>query len=214
MAETTQDTDTLIDSLTEDLCPVKVLMHPLLRVLPWCVYAVLYVGLAIYFLGLRYDFEEVIYDPIFVFEMVLVLVMSLSAAVCSMWMCVPDMRGQQWLIAVPTTLFMTFLLLVGLKVGLDGVSMPKITWHHCHSDSMYIGFIPAATIWFLTMRGKTTCYVKTTFMNVLAVGGLGYLGLRLTCGADNMGHISFFHILPYLVLGIVAGLVARRIYRW
>ena len=96
---------------------------------------------------------------------------------------------------------------------MEGMIIPDFQWSLCQ-DPMLVGFFPTVTLWFLTMKGKTVCHVRTTFMNVLAVGGLGYIGLRITCSADDMGYITFFHLLPFLVLGLVSGLLARKIYRW
>ncbi|MBI1300462.1 MAG: DUF1109 family protein [Alphaproteobacteria bacterium] len=214
MASSEQTTESLIDSLSCDLKSVKKVCHPAKCVLPWCLYAVAYVAAVIYFLGFRRDIEEQLSNPVFLYEILQVFAISMSAAFCAVWLRVPDMRGQQWMLMIPITLFISFVTWIFLKVVTEEFLMPTIHWHHCHQESLIIGVVPAIAIWFLSSRGATTRPYMTTFMNVLAVGGLGYIGLRISCGADNMGHISFFHLLPYVVIGIIAAALTKRIFKW
>ena len=52
------------------------------------------------------------------------------------------------------------------------------------------------------------------FMCVLSVGALGWIALRLTCGAANTGHTLLFHFLPFVAMAALLGALARRLYRW
>lgn len=214
MANSEQTTESLIDSLSCDLGSMKKVCHPARCVLPWCLYAVGYAAAITYYLGFRHDIEEQLINPFFLYELVLVFAISISAAFCAVWLRVPDMRGQQWMLMLPTVLFGTFMLLIALKILTEEFLMPDIKITHCHQDSLLIGVIPAAAIWFLSSRGATTRPYLTTFMNVLAVGGLGYIGMRISCAADNMGHITFFHLLPYIIVGVAGGLLTKRIFQW
>ena len=51
-------------------------------------------------------------------------------------------------------------------------------------------------------------------MNVISIGGLGYLALRLVCPAEEFGHIFVYHVMPYALFGIVITFIASKIYRW
>jgi len=64
------------------------------------------------------------------------------------------------------------------------------------------------------MKGSTTQPYLMILMNVIAVSGLGYIGLRITCASDDIGHICVFHILPYIALGAFIAMIGRRFYRW
>ncbi len=204
----------LVTSLSNELKEIKVLQRPMLRALPWSLYGVLYIVIAIYFLGLRNDFTLKLTDPLYIYELINILAISITATFCSVWLCVPDMRGQKWLIAVPTTLFISFLFWVSLRSMMETFNTPEMEWHHCHLKSVIFGVIPAFAIWILATKGRTTHPNVMIFMNVLAVGGLGYLGLRLTCGSDDIAHLCFTHLLPYIVFGLIAALIGKRIYRW
>lgn len=212
--DTKHNTDNLIETLCDDLCEIKVMRHPCRRIVPWIIFAVAYIGLAISIIGLRYDFFTKIHEAFYIFELLLVLAISLSAALCSSWLCVPDMRGQKWLLAVPLSLFCAFLTWILLRGLMENYVMPGVHFHKCYLDAIVFGVLPAAAIWFLSMKGKTTHPYLLSFMNALAIGGLGYIGLRITCGSDSIGHVLTFHILPYVIFGVVAGIIGRRIYHW
>ncbi|MCF8496703.1 MAG: DUF1109 domain-containing protein [Alphaproteobacteria bacterium] len=207
--------DNLVDSLAEDLAPVCRLAHPLLRIAPWIAAAVLYTAGAIAFLGLRPDLSLKMSDPAFLFEVSLMAMMAFSAALASAWMCVPDRRGQGWVVPVPVTLLGVFFLWSFVRSYAEGVLLPPLHRDHCFISGLLMGAVPAAALVFLLRRGAaTTCPSLMALMNILAVGGLGYIGLRLTCRMDTVGHACFYQLVSFLVGGAVLGILARRIYRW
>lgn len=206
--------ETLIVSLCCELECVRVMHHPFRRVLPWILLAALYVSGSVYLFGLRGDFFDLIYNQSYVFELAITLFMSLSAAFCATWLCIPDMRGQKWMIAVPATFFAVLILWLLTKAALQAFILPVMEWHICFTAAAIFGLIPAAAIFVLSVAGKTTSPILLSFMNTLAVGGFGYIGLRLTCASDDIGHLCCYHILPYMLFGLLAALISRRIYRW
>ncbi len=207
-------TETLIDNLTEELKPRKKLAHPLARALPWMMVAMAYVAGIVNYLGVRPDFAAMLQDSIFLMDTGLMAAVSISAALSAAWLCVPDMRGVKWLVAVPFTLLATFFAWCAIVSHVDGFSMPDMHWDHCFNDAMMMGFLPAAAIMFLTLRGATTKPLTMSLMSVLSVAGLGYVGLRFTCMMDTIGHAGMYHLLPFVVFGALLGAAARFVYRW
>lgn len=209
-----QNTESLITSLSDDLSEVKCMGHPMRRVALWAVLAVSYTVLMVVFFVIRPDFETKLHDPHYVFELTYILAISISSMVCSSWLCVPDMRGQKWMLAVPMTLFVVFTLQIVLRTAMESHEVPKFLVHHCMTDSIVFGVVPAFMIVLLSIKGKTTRPFAMSFMNALAVGSMGYLGLRVVCMSDDIGHLYAYHLLPYIIFGIVISMVGRRIYRW
>ena len=204
----------LIEELSEELTEVKVVRNPLELSMFWSLLAITYIAVVIVVLGVRGDIDHKIHDPVYIFELLHVIAISLSAAICSSCLCIPDIRGQRWMLAIPTSLFAAFITWVSLRLGLESYDMSGFSWGHCHSDSIAFGAIPAFMILFFSMRGKTTHPHMMSLMNILSVGAVGYLGLRITCASDDIGHLLGFHILPYLLFGIVITIVGKRIFRW
>lgn len=208
------DTKNLIDSLASDLEEVRCARHPLKSALPWFVFAVIYITLAIVVLGIRDDFLLKIYDSSYVFEIGLILAMSASATFCSLFLCFPDMRGHKWMLSVPFCLFLVLLFWIAVQLGLDVVNIPRFYWSGCINEAVIYGLIPAATLVLLASRGKTTHPKLMSFMNTIAIGGLGYLALRITCSVDEIGHIMVHHFLPYVLIGFIIAVAGIKIYRW
>ncbi len=190
------------------------MQHPIKRVLPWIAFATLYLVFSMSFFGLRSDMALRLEEPVFLFEMIMALAIAMSAALCSIWMCVPDMRGARWMLAVPGTLFSAFLVWTILRVGMEEYNIPQVQWHICYLEAFVFGVLPALGIFWLSLRGRTTQPILLSFMNALAFGGLGYVGLRLTCGSEDIAHICLFHIMPYILFGLLASLAGHRYYRW
>ncbi len=208
------ETEKLVACLSEDLKPMKCLRHPLKRALCWTLFSGAYVFLVINYIGLRPDFALKLADPAYLFELFLAFIMSMSGALSSHWMCVPDMRGQQWMPVVSATLFTVLIGWMFMQISVGADLMNDLHFSHCMVDSIIFGLIPAATIVFLSMRGKTTRPILMVFMNIIAALGIGYLGLRLTCGCDNASHIVIHHMLPYLLMGGVIAAIGQKYYRW
>lgn len=209
-----QAIEALIENLTQELTPVKKLCHPFLRALPWMVASLVYTAAVVSYLGLRPDLAYKLSVPVFLFETGLAFFIGVSAAFSSVWMCVPDMRGQKWLPIVPLTALTVFLFWTVLRAFTEGINFPVPHWDHCFQDGALLGALPVALIVFVSRRGATTRPFFMSIMNFLAVGAFGYVGLRFTCMLDTVGHAGLYHIAPFLVIGMALGLAARHLYRW
>ena len=207
-------TETLVERLSENLKPVHCLAHPLRRVFPWMAAAVVYVGAVIFMLGVRADLPMMLREPHFLFELGLMMAVSLSAFLSSAWLCVPDMRGVKGMLAVPLTLFGVFMFWHMVRGVSEEDVFGPIHWGHCMLDSLLMGLFPAAGVSFLCRGGTTTCPRMMAVINLLAVAALAYVGVRLTCPLDTVAHAALSHLLPFILLGAVLGGVARRLYRW
>lgn len=141
--------------------------------------------------------------------------LAISAVLASSWLCVPDMRGQKWLLSVPVTLLSVFSFWYVLLLAQGtGTYEFRPGFGACTGDGILFGSLPVLALIFLTRKGATTRPYWMGFMNTLSVGALGLTMLRFTCGGDAPLHIAFYHFLPFIVLGILLGMLARRIYDW
>lgn len=209
-----KDTESLIDELSGRLTPVKPAPHPVQVISPWVIIAVAYLAGVVHFLGVRMDIADRLGEGAFLFEMVLTGAIAVSAAYCAGWMAIPDMRGQSWMMAVPVTLFGVFLLWTVCQMAESGLSIRDVSWHHCFSDAMLMGFVPIATLVMLVKRGATTRPCALAFMSVLSASALGWGALRITCMSESAGHILMLHFLPFVLAAALMGALARRLFRW
>lgn len=206
--------DHVADVLSSQLEPVVRFAHPFIRILPWLVFALVYTYAAVQYIGVRPDIAVKLADPLFLFETAIGLAMSMSAAMTAAWLCVPDMRGQVWMVAFPALLGGVFLVWETIRSVTEGLALQAPHWDHCFEDALLFGTVPAAVLIFTTVRGATTRPFLMALMNVIAVAALAYVGLRFTCMLDTVGHSLIYHVFPFVVFGSVLGLAARRVFRW
>lgn len=210
-----QNLENLIEGLADDLEPVKPLAHPLYRMAPLIVVCILYVAAMIAMLGPREDWmPKMAHEIDYVFEMLLSLSIFISSAVALGWMSIPDMRGQAWMKAVPVTLAGVFLLWAGLRTFYEWDQPLVFKLQNCSMDGLFMTFLPVAALVFTSRKGATTQPGWTSFMTVLSFSGLGWAGLRFTCGASTFLQSFVIHFIPFIVMGVIFGLFARRIFRW
>jgi len=210
----TKDIAALIDGLADDLKPAKPLMHPFWRVLLVFGGVMAYVSFSVVLIGVRGNWAEQLHQPQFVFETVMALALSFSAAIASAWLSVPDMRGQNWVLTVPLSILTVFCFWNVLYGVLSPHDINPILWSHCTTDGIILGFIPTVLAVGMARGGATTRPYMMALMNVLVVAGIGYLGLRFTCPVDTFGHAFVHHLMPFVALGALFGFLARYLYRW
>lgn len=207
-------TDALINRLCDGHAPVKRLHNPFVRVAVCLGLTLAYTVLIVSIMGLRADLPDRLRDMFFLFETGLGLFVWVSSAFAASWLCIPDMGGKSWLKVIPLTLMAVVLLWTGMRTVLEDISMFPFQWAHCLQNGLVMGGIPFLLVIFLSRQGTTCSPYWMALMNALAVAMAGWIGLRLVCPMNDMGHGFLYHLVPYVVLGSLAGLGARRLFRW
>ncbi|MBL4805463.1 MAG: DUF1109 family protein [Alphaproteobacteria bacterium] len=208
------DIDDLIGKLSEELKPVKPMAHPLIQAIPYVLISFAYMAVVVFYVGIRGDWEEKLGDAPFMLEIFMMGFLAVSAMITAIYLTIPDMRGDKWILAIPFTLLASFFVMVFIRSFTEGVTMPKIHYDHCMGEGGYMTIIPLAVLLFLTKRGATTRPYLSALMTIFAIAGLGYVGLRFTCSMDTIGHAVISHMIPYIVIGSLLGIGAKKIYKW
>lgn len=173
-----------------------------------------WVALLLGFTGVRPDWADVMHDPVFLLETGTVLVMWVLALIAASLLRVPDMAGQGWLLRAPMVLLGLMALWIVFRASSEGGIRLEINWHHCCSNGILYGVLPLVLLTFISRSGATTHPYWMAFMNALAVGSAGWVGLRLSCPMDDIGHGFVYHFIPFVLLGSLFMPLARRLFRW
>lgn len=206
--------DEMIDELSGGLRPAKPLAHPVMRIIPFLTVSIIYVGLLVYFTGIRRDINEKLLDPAFMIEIVLMGLTTLSAGIAVSYMSIPDMRGAKWITIAPFITLGLFCLWNLARALSEGLHMPHLHLDHCMGEGIFMSVIPLTMLIMLIRGGATTHPFLSVLMSALTAAGLGYLTLRFTCAMDTVGHATISHLIPYVVIGIVLAFGARKLFKW
>lgn len=205
----------LITKLSAEGGTCKPLRSPLLRALSYFLLTAVYIAGAMIYGGVRHDWQDVMQEAGFVFEMTLSLCIWISSIIAAAWLCVPDMRGKPWLKVIPYVLTFTMALWVIIRSFIEGADIfPLGMWCHCVEHGLVLASIPLAIVIFMGRRGTTTQPYHMAVMNALVASSIGWMTLRMSCSMDDVGHGFWFQFFPLFVLGIIVGLFARKLFKW
>lgn len=214
MSKIEKNTDELINDLcanleaTKPCCPYRLVSM-------WLVGAIAYLTFVVAYIGLRPDFDMQLMQSSFLFEISIAAFILISASLASSWLSFPDCMQRHWIKIIPLVLSAVFLIWTVIRSMEEGMAFVSgLHLGHCAQEGMIMEILPLIALVFITMKGRTTQPYWSMVMNVLAVSTLGWIGLRLTCSVDEMGHSLFNHILPFAILAAALGLFARKLFKW
>ncbi|MEM6781548.1 MAG: NrsF family protein [Pseudomonadota bacterium] len=211
----TDKVDALIDNLSDELEPVQPMAHPFARMAPLIGVSLIYMIAVIAMIGPREDWVPAMFgNMMYFFEFSLSLSIFVSAALALGWLAIPDMAGRVWIKAVPVTLTGVFLVWAVMRMVFEADMEFNFQLSQCNLNGLFLIVLPVAVLTMSLRKGATTQPGWSAFMTILSFSGLGWAGLRFTCGADSFMHSFLIHFIPFVVLGIVFGLFAKRIFRW
>jgi hypothetical protein len=211
-----KETTDLISSLCENHSDVKTMSSPFLRAFVIFTVVILYNVIGVYFFDtMRSDMGMLISNPYMIFEMLLVVTIGICAVIAMSLLMLPDMKGQKWFLAVPTTLSIVFLLWVSIRF-LDEGYIP----HHtdmsgmCFKCGLLYAGVPTFLVVAFARQGASTHRIWLTVMATLTAVSVAWVSLRFVCSMDSAIHVFVDHMLPFTVIGCVFGMFSRRLFSW
>jgi len=194
--------DELIDSITEDAHKVKVAPRPLFVSGGWMMAIFLYVTMFIGFVGFREDLSVVMQQPLFVLELLLILITIVSTAIAASFGSFPDRARSAiatWAPMIPLALFAGLIAFnyfesMHTPQGNDMGHVKCVGW------MCALSLLPGVGLFFLLSRGfclsPRTAYTHAA----LAAAMTAYLVLRLEEAYVSPLHLIVMHIIPMIVL--------------
>ena len=212
---TTEDIDKTIEKLCSNLKPVKC-CNPTRRSLLWIVLVICYTSAVAITIGFRENIIESMAREDFVFELVLAFSIALTASLMTFWLSTPDCEKYKKFMAVPFTLLAVQVMWVADRLFFEGLGDFRDNWlSHCWMNTALHTSLPALAVVVLIKKGGATvmpCLLATNAL--IAVSEFGWIGMRLICPKDNVGEAYILNFLPYVVMGVVLGFVAKRLFKW
>lgn len=206
--------DDMIKQLSGELKPVCCLGNPYLRAMKWLSVGLISVVIIGAILGFRGDLGTKMMSPGFELEIIVALLLAVSSAIAASWLSVPDGAEKKQVVIMPYILVAFAGLLFARETFHHGIDLPEFKLTTCMLNGLIMGLIPVALMVYLMKCGASTRPVLMTLVSMIASGSIGYIGLRLICHSDAIGHVCLYHVVPFVVIGLILGLLARRLFRW
>ena len=212
---TDNDIDKTINQLCSGLKPVKPCC-PTRNGLLWILLVVCYTSAVAITIGFRSNILESMGRADYIFEIMLAFAIAITASFMTFWLSIPDCDKYKKFMAVPLTLLSVQFVWMLERLFFEGVGDIRINWlSHCWMNTALHTTLPAlAVILLVRKNGASVMPGWMATFGLISVSEFGWIGMRLICPRDNVGEAYLLNFLPYVVLGMVLGFVAKKLFRW
>lgn len=207
----------LIVSLASHATPVRPLPSPQVRMARWVVCAMVVVGIAIAWRGLRTNWASAFADPTFVVTTLLILSVAMLAAWAALTSAVPGaLRSPlaKWLPVAGLGAWGAVLIQQVISTGTFAATlMTERVIAGCMWKTYGIAVGPALVILLLAQRAAPLDWRWTASLAALSALAFGVLGTELICPLTGAAHLFNWHFLPVAIMTLaafIAGAFARR----
>ena len=208
----------LIATLASQATPVQPLPAPGVRMVRWVLLAVVTVGLAIAWRGLRANAASAFSDPTFIVTNLLILTVAVLSAWLALTLAVPGALRSPRATWLPIAgLGAWGAILIQQIAGTGNIASALMTEQvvaGCMFKTYGIAVGPALVIILLAQRAAPLDWRWTASLAALSALAFGVLGTELICPITGYAHLFNWHFLPVAVLTAVtffaAGYFARR----
>jgi len=215
------DTSKLIDSLTQDLQPVRALRGPVTRGTIMSFTAlVLVTGMIALLGGPRADWLTVLQNPVFMSGDILMLVAGFISAVAAFTLAVPDTKIRKPVIALLCT---ATIIWVGICL-FAAVSVTAESFHAeitdigksaaCFKALIFMSALPLIISFSMALRSAPVWRGWTGYALTLSMASFGAFSMRFFCPSDSYAHLLLWHFMPVVILSVLGGLLGRIILRF
>lgn len=209
----------LITKLSGEIKAVK----PLDKPMKWIIYLLsmlLIYGIILQIIfGFRVDLAVQFLRPLFLTEIILMLLLFITSTVAAVFTMYPDSYQKSRLLKFPYLVF--FLLLVFFVtqffVPKDEVMfLPEIISHkiECTICIFLLAIIPSSFMFAILQKGATTIPRQAGLFTTLAASSLGYLILRFNEMNDSITHLVTWHYLPMLFFALIGSAIGKWFLKW
>lgn len=210
-------TNELIQVLTRQADPVRPLLPPSRRTLVWFAIALPYLAIVVLVMSPRPDLADQLNDALFLIKQAAALVTAVTAAIAAFTLIVPG-RDRRWAL-LPLAPLVVWLASLGAgflqhwgRSGLEG--LPLQIFLACPAGIAFASALPTLAIIVMLRRGAPLWPPLTVALAALAVGALGYFGLRLFCPLEASLMILVWQFGMVALLSFVGWCCGHRVLYW
>ena len=211
------DTDNFIDNLVTQGAH-KPMPSVLKQAALWLILSALWLAIMIAHAGLRPDLADKLAQPFYIPELILLLVVAITAALTALCLSRPDGLQIKWIKFAP----FGFLIAWAIAAFFDMAPMgtPRLTEIMDPRQFDCVGCIltcclpPAIAMFFIVRMGAPTHSGQAGAIAAFSATALAYFCMRLIEANDHPLHLLIWHALPVLILSLVGLLAGKAFLRW
>jgi hypothetical protein len=209
-------TDSLIQSLSAELKPVRRQDPPLTYALKMLAVSLLAMTGLVYWFSLRDDFAESISSPLFWLTGAAHMLQAALGWVAVAYVTNPGRKNVSHKVLVALGCLLVVLTMFVLQVlftsHADIVAGANPAGLHCSENTLLMALVGFLFTLYMAEKRVVVKPLSTALIIALASAGVGFMGILLTCSIDNSMHVMAYHLLvPSFVIAL-ASLVAGKIY--
>lgn len=211
--------DNLIDDLTSEGVK-KALPKPFIQTLYWFVPTFILIAMATYFMGIRHDMHDKMYQGFYLLELISLAVTILVCTFTAFSYSRPDLYQKSWMIWVTLAILPTPFIFgcLGASEFLSMVSFEESLHNHMGqkcATCVTLFAIPSVIALFTMLRLGTSPHPGVTgFLAAIASTLLSYTVLRVNEANDNPAHIIVWHVFPVVMIAAIGFVAGYFILRW
>ncbi|MDD2701184.1 MAG: DUF1109 domain-containing protein [Sideroxydans sp.] len=210
-----KDIEQLVQQLSSEATTIRPAPSPWVLSLKWAGTALIYLLVALAASGLRPDLAQAVQQPLYVAELLLLLLILLATTFGSALLAFPDLHQKRKLVYAPAVFVAMFMLLMTFAWLTDTPPAPfPVHSFECTLDITFVSLIPAAlAFWVLQTYASTYPHWAGSFA-LLAAFSVGAIWLRLYEVNDSILHVLQWHYLPMIMVGLIGYLAGRKALKW
>ena len=191
--------DALVGDLIGDLKPIRRIWSPGVHLGFWLAVELLVFGL-VASLGLRMDILGQLANPLFLFELTLLITAGGLSAAMALLAAVPGREPSGAAVALALGLLAASFVALHQEMPAAAQTLASAPWGMgCALDTIAIAIVPWAALLFFIRRGASLIPVVSGGLAGLAAFLLASATMRIVCPVDNFWHVAIWHLPPVLL---------------
>ncbi|MDX8386092.1 MAG: DUF1109 domain-containing protein [Gallionella sp.] len=210
-----ENIEQLVATLSKDVAPVKPAPHPYVLSLKWLSIASVYLIASLAFSGLRPDLANALQNPWFAAEIVLLLIMFITAAIATAVLSFPDMHqkhnmayGPLWVVGM-----LVLVMLFAWRADAPTTPLPMHSFE-CMISITLFSLLPSVATFYALRKLASTHQRLSSSIAVLFAFSTGALWLRLHEQTDSIIHVIEWHYLPILAFSVLGLWLGKVLLKW
>lgn len=203
--------DNLITKISQEGAK-KPLPNPMKVTVKWLLLMVLYFVVLASFSGLRPDILVKLLQPLFLFELVMILTLGVVCAYVASVLALPDSAQKPWIRFVPFVFLTCLLAILAYQIWttktLPLADCLKLGNYQCIMHIIFYAIMPAIVMFVMIKKAAPIkcCWLGSVVG--LCVASFSYAMMRLVEASDDPSTLAVWHLVPVFLMiagGVMIG---------